>query len=192
MNTDAVVGLINRVIDPWKRRVLLMVGRAVLRAADDSAGLQRVTMEVFKDDPVSDIERFQDFGFSSVPLPGADGLCLFIGGNRNHGVLVKVDDRRYRPKNLAGGESIQYTHDGSYVHLKVGGNGKIQAETLLEIASLLVTMSGDLQVAGKWGCNGASPQAPAAIGPLANQGQINAAVADIKTALIANGIGVAG
>lgn len=61
-------------------------------------------------------ELFQQYGFASRPLPGAEGILLFIGGADN-AVVIATEDRRYR-LTLEDGETAIYTDEGDKVHLK--------------------------------------------------------------------------
>ena len=38
----------------------------------------------------------------------AEGIAVFLGGQRNHPVVIAVDDRRHRPMGLKPGENAQY------------------------------------------------------------------------------------
>ena len=44
--------------------------------------------------------------------PAAEGIAAFIGGQRNHPVVIGIDDRRHRPMGMKPGESFQYDHQG--------------------------------------------------------------------------------
>ncbi|MDR2551460.1 MAG: phage baseplate assembly protein [Desulfobulbus sp.] len=72
-------------------------------------------------------EYFQHYGFTSSPLPGAEGILVNKG---NHIVLIATDDRRYRIA-LEGGEVAIYTDEGDHVHLKRGRVAEIVTETLV-------------------------------------------------------------
>ena len=111
-----------------RNRVMLMLGRAVLSAINDNGGVQVVQATLLEDELRGDLERFQEYGFTSVPLPGAEALVAFIGGNRDHGVVVAVEDRRYRLHGLKGGEVAIYTDEGDFIHLQ--RNRKIEVKTL--------------------------------------------------------------
>ena len=194
MSNDGTIRLFRKLIAPLSRRVMLMLGRAVVRAISDSEGLQRATIEVFKDDLLSNLERFQDYGFTSAPLEGADALVGFIAGNRDHGIVIKIDDRRYRLKPIAPGEVAMYTDEGDVVHIKRGGTILVQATTKLEIATPLVTMSGNLEVTGTakstgaFGCNGATPQTKVTLPANATNDATSYALNNaIKQLLINNG-----
>ena len=104
---------IRRVMAPLERRVMLMVGRAVLTAIDDGPRLQVVQMRALAGETVDEAERFQDYGFTSVPLEGAEAVLVCPGGIRQHPLAIAVDDRRYRPKGLRPGEACAYTRENT-------------------------------------------------------------------------------
>lgn len=93
-----------------RRRVMMMIGRAVLKVIDDSTGLQIVQVEALAGEVIDRAERIQSYGFTSHPLPGADALVLAVGGMRQHPVVL-VDDRRHRVKDLGEGEVAVYTDE---------------------------------------------------------------------------------
>lgn len=153
----------NRLIDPLKRRVYLMVGRGRINGTTDSTGLQRVKLEMLAGEVRDLMERLQQYGFTSRPLDGAEGLAVFHGGNREHGLMIACDDRRYRIKNLEKGEVAIYTDEGDKIHLKRNGlidvvaatkvkatapTVEVVASTKVILDSPLTELSGDLQVDG--------------------------------------------
>ena len=93
-----------------RRRVMLMVGRAVLTVVNDATPLQTVQVEGLPGEIIDGAERFQMYGLTSHPLPGADALVLAVGGIRQHPVVL-IDDRRHRVKELAEGEVCIYTDE---------------------------------------------------------------------------------
>jgi phage gp45-like len=46
-------------------------------------------------------------GGSAMP-EAAEGIAIFMGGQRNHPVVIAVDDRRHRPMGMKPGENAQY------------------------------------------------------------------------------------
>ncbi len=140
-------------LDRLQRRVDNLVARAIVRVVDDSRRLQGLQVEIPRSADLAPevheaCERFEDYGFTSVPLPGAEAVGLFVGGFRTHPMIVSVADRRYRLKNLQPGEVAIYTDQGDKIVIKRGGTIEVHASTKVEITSPLVTMSGDLEVAG--------------------------------------------
>lgn len=140
---------------PLRRAVANMVSRAVVKLVNDAAGMQVVQLGLLAGETRDQAERFQQYGFTSVPLEGAEAVVVFVGGTRDHPLVVCVDDRRYRPKGMQDGEAQMYNHIGDYIHIKADGSIKVVAAMkvditapLVEITAPLVTMSGDLEVAG--------------------------------------------
>ena len=48
----------------------------------------RFKLEAFSGDMHDDVERLQQLAFTGVPLVGAEGIVLFVAGNRDHPVLI--------------------------------------------------------------------------------------------------------
>lgn len=112
---------VNRMLGPLAGRVQMMIGRAVIAAIADDAKAQALQLELLTDEVHDGVERFQGYGFTSHPHPGAEALVAFVGGTRSHGVVVQVEDRRYRLKNIAAGEVAIFDDLGQAVHLKRDG-----------------------------------------------------------------------
>jgi hypothetical protein len=49
---------------------------------------------------------------ANIKGKAAEGIALLLGGQRNHPVVIGVDDRRHRPMGMKPGESFQYDHQG--------------------------------------------------------------------------------
>jgi phage baseplate assembly protein V len=101
-----------------QRRVMGMIGRGVVKIVNDSLKMQGMQVSMLSDETRDKIERVQNYGFTSVPKEGAEAVVLFLGGNRDHGIAIAVDDRRYRLKGLESGEVAIYTDEGDSVALK--------------------------------------------------------------------------
>lgn len=113
---------IGRLLRPLQNRVANLLARAVLRRVDDSQDLQQLQVDALDGETRDAVERFQQYGFTSVPEDGAEAAVLFVGGHRDHGIAVAVDDRRHRLKGLASGEVALYHKDGARVLLKANGS----------------------------------------------------------------------
>lgn len=118
-----------------------MVSRAVVSLVNDAAKLQALQVTLMADQVPDDAEHFQHYGFSSVAHAGAEGIALAVGGSTGHTVVINVDDRRYRIKNLASGEVVLYDDLGHTVHLTRNG-------IVINGAGHPVTVNGDLVVNG--------------------------------------------
>ena len=107
--------------DRLMSRLRGMVSRAVVSLVNDSLKMQGLQVTLMAGQTPDDAEHFQHYGFTSVPLPGAEGIALAVGGSTGHTVVINVDDRRYRIKNLPGGEVCVYDDLGQKVHLTRAG-----------------------------------------------------------------------
>ena len=108
--------IFDKLIAPLRRRVRLMVSRAVLSAISDGNGLQIAQVKLLEGEVRDAVERMQNYGFTGVPLAGAEGVMVCVSGNRDHGIVIAMDDRRYRIKALQSGEVAVYTHLDKQAH----------------------------------------------------------------------------
>ena len=99
-------------------RIRMLVARGNVRLVDDAAGIQIVQVSAMKGETRAQLERFQAYGFTSVPFHGAEAVVLFVGGDRAHGLVLSIDDRRYRLQSLESGEVALYTDEGDKIVLK--------------------------------------------------------------------------
>jgi len=139
-----------------RNRVMLTVARCVVSLVNDSLKMQTVQAQLLKREVRDGIERFQNYGYTSKPHPGAEGVVLFVGGNRDHGLCIAVDDRRYRLTGLADGEVAIYTDEGDKIHLKRGREIEVTTTTMTIHASTecffdtpLARFAGDVQADGE-------------------------------------------
>ena len=118
-------------------RAMHQIVRLTLNKSNDNPMMQEMAFDGMNSEGRKIVERLQNFGMSMVPMPrdeqqggsqgggggtggdgspmkgpAAEGIALLIGGQRNHPVVIGVDDRRHRPMGLKPGESFQYDHQG--------------------------------------------------------------------------------
>lgn len=110
---------ISKLIEPVRRSIRLAIGRCVIEAVKDSSGLQTLKVSLL-DGEIKELERVQEFGFTSSPPVGSEGVCVFVGGTRSNGICIATDDRRYRVKTEEGQTAI-YDQSGAMVFLKNDG-----------------------------------------------------------------------
>lgn len=126
-------------------RVMMMFGRGVLRAVTDTGARQQVQVELLKDELRDGLEHMQNYGFTSHPL-GGDVAVAFLGGNREQGIVLVVDDRRYRIP-LQAGEVAIYDDLGNKIEL-LREMVKVTAVQHLEVQAPTIKLIGDLEVIG--------------------------------------------
>ncbi|WP_338664987.1 phage baseplate assembly protein V [Pararoseomonas sp. SCSIO 73927] len=126
-------GQFQRLIAPLRRRVMLAVGRAVLHAATDGQGLQKLQVTMLADETREDVDHVQTYGLATAPLAGAHVVVVCVGGSRDHPVAVAVEDPRFRPGGLGAGEVCLYSYQdagGAGHRVILTGERKIRAEGL--------------------------------------------------------------
>lgn len=121
---------LRHLLRPIEVRIANAIARAVVDRIDDSTKLQTLQLGVLDGEDVDDAERFAEYGFTSVPLPGAEAVVVFPNGDRAHPLVVAVDDRAERPTGLASGEAMIYSTHGQTVYLKADGSVEITGTEL--------------------------------------------------------------
>lgn len=116
---------LQKLLQPVHRRIANLVSRAVVARVDDGTKLQTVQVELLAEETRDGLERFQQYGLTSVPETGAEAVVLFAGGRRDVGYVLAVDDRRYRVTALAPGEVALYSKAGASVVLKADGSVEV-------------------------------------------------------------------
>lgn len=106
------------------------LGRATLEQTDDTKPMQEIQSKNFSGEGMDTVEHVHPYGFSARPqVPdkvggikrAAEAFLSFIGGNRSHGVVVAVGDRRFRLFNLQPGEVGLHDDQGHQIHITRSG-----------------------------------------------------------------------
>lgn len=126
-------------------RVMMMFGRGVLRGVKDNGPRQQVQVELLKGEVIDDVEHMQNYGFSSHPK-GGDCAVAFTGGSREQGIVLVIDDRRYRIP-LEAGEVAMYDDLGNKIEL-LRDMVKVTAVQHVEVTAPTIKLIGDLEVIG--------------------------------------------
>lgn len=138
-------------------RIRRIVTRVVVQLVKDDPQMQALQLQAYEGLVRDMVERFQNYGLTSVPLDGAEGIALTVGGSTNHMVVICVDDRRYRLKGLVAGEVALYDDLGQCVHLTRAGivvKGGGLPVTITDTPK--VTLDADVDITGNLQVNGAS------------------------------------
>ena len=128
------------------QRVMNMIARGRVSGVDDSNGMQFVQVSLLRDEAKADVERFQQYGFSSVPPAGSEAVCLFVGGGRDHGIIMSIDNRKSRIRGQASGEVGMYSDEGDYIVLKRGNTIEVGTDRLVVHADVEVEVEVPLLV----------------------------------------------
>ncbi len=122
--SDSIVRFINKIVGKLESRIMNMMVRGVITAINDQGGLQIIQATGLADEVLDNAERVQQYGFTSNPPAGSEIVALFVGGNRDHPVIIAVDNRDHRLKELESGDSALYSLAGNYIRLQAE-DGKI-------------------------------------------------------------------
>lgn len=133
-----------KLIDPIKRSAMSMISRIVLRSVIDTGGLQTIKASILADFTKDGMERMQNYGMTSNPPVGSEGLAVFVGGNSDHPVVICIDNREFRFKNLAPGEVVFYSDEGDSIEFRRGHIVNIITHTLNLTASVAINMTAPL------------------------------------------------
>lgn len=131
--------LINKMITPLARRVGNMLARGVVTGVEVDGNQQVLQLRLLAGEARDRVEHFEPFGFTSHPKAGAEHLTAFLDGDRNHGIVLVVNDRRYRLSGLPEGGVALYDAHGSSIALNADG-------TITQTAAVIY-VTGELHVA---------------------------------------------
>ena len=140
MRESIVREIITRMLKPLRERVLMLATRVVVSAIDDSKKVQVLQVKGLADEDLADIEHFQNFGFTSHAPKNSEALMISIGGNREHSIVIALENREKRFKDLEEGESVQYFDDKNYFAVRKGGKFEVKNDSneLIEVLVDLV------------------------------------------------------
>ena len=113
----SILNSVRLMLRPLARKINLLVSRGVIGRVNDSKKCQELQVSLLADEVADEVERFQDYGFTSVPFNGAEALFVAVGANRAHGIVVSSNDRRHRPLDLNEGDVCLHTDAGPRVYL---------------------------------------------------------------------------
>lgn len=102
-------------------RLNLMVSLGRIKTGNDTGNVQLLQVQLGQDEIHDNLPRLGEYGHASLPPKDADVLILFIGGNRDNGVVIATGHIASRLKNLQPGESAIYDDLGQKVHLTRNG-----------------------------------------------------------------------
>jgi phage baseplate assembly protein V len=130
-----------RMTNKIKTKIFSIFGRGIVKLIKASQGTQTVQVVGLNGENITDVERMEEYGFTSFPEEDSEAVMAFLNGNRDEGVVLCINDRRYRPKDLSKGDVVVYSKSGSKIMLK--SNGNIEVESTGDI----ILNTGD---AGNW------------------------------------------
>ncbi|EPY01348.1 phage baseplate assembly protein [Magnetospirillum fulvum] len=113
---NMILAEVDNRLEYLKNRVKLGLGKGVLHMVEDGGPCQTVQATFLIGETRDGMERPQDYGFTSHPLPGMQPFAGFFGGDRSNGFVIAMCDRQFRIELLKG-EVAMYDDLGQKVHL---------------------------------------------------------------------------
>ncbi len=114
-----MLNVINKLLEPIRNKIILMITKAVIKSVNDSADIQLVKVDLGNGEIITSVERLQNFGFTSNPEDGTPALVLCLNGEREHPIIIATDSED-RP-NVTPGNSAVYNATGTNIKL-LGGD----------------------------------------------------------------------
>lgn len=102
------------------RRILMLIGRGEIKLVDDSKVVQIVQVNLGPLETRDNTPRSAEYGFASNPPAGTDCVLLFVGGDRDNGIVIATNNKGARLKNLQPGEVAIHDDQGRWIWLKRG------------------------------------------------------------------------
>lgn len=121
------------IFNELKRKVMMMVANGIIEVVTNSgAPQQKAKLSLFAGELRENFDLFQDYGFTSRPLDGAEAVAVCVGGSRDNGLVIATEDSRYRVA-VENGEVCIYTDEGDKVHFKRNNIIQVDCNTKLQI-----------------------------------------------------------
>jgi phage baseplate assembly protein V len=128
------------------RKLARKILRGIVSLTYDSTGIQRVQVRTLNGD-VYELPRYQQYGLTANPQNSSEAVVLMT--DESNGIVIAVDDRRYRLTGLAKGEVALYDDLGSKIHLQRDGNILIQCSTKVILDTPDVHATGNITADGE-------------------------------------------
>lgn len=140
---------VQKLLAPLQRRLRLIADRGIVTRVDDSRNRQNLQIKILADEVADDVERFQNYGHTSVPPDGSENIVLGIGGARAGLVAIAVEHKGSRPKGLEEGDSCLYHLEGHTIILRNDGAIELTAKTvIINATEKLTIISPDTEIQG--------------------------------------------
>lgn len=154
MVNDAIKRYIERMIRPIIRRQLSSLVRAEVVDVVEDISRQALQVIIENDEGGDNIERFQNYGFSSVPPKGSEAILAALKSNLAQRIALAVEKKELRPK----GDPLDvFVYHAEGHHLRLTKDGKLfisvtdailDATNSLTIISPQTLIEGPLHVTG--------------------------------------------
>ena len=112
---------LGKMLAPFARRLGNMLARGSVAAVNGSGKMRTLQIRMMSDETKDNVEHFEPYGFTSEVKAGSEPIAAFFDGDRSHGVVLVVADRRYRLTGMKSGEVALYDDQGQKIYLTRAG-----------------------------------------------------------------------
>lgn len=145
MNWKAIRAVVREEIRAVRSKAKGMIRRGVLRSGKASGKVQTATVATLADQERDDVELLEQYGLTSVPPVGSEGVVLHPGGDTAHPLGVAFGSRAVRPTDLGVGDVALYSLGQSEVRIRADGSIAI---TNVGGASVQINPAGAVSIVG--------------------------------------------
>lgn len=126
-----MINIIKNVTAPLARRISLVTSKCVLNIINDKTETQSAQAEFFTEEVFDDAEVWQNYGFTSAPPKGTEGIALFAGGERVDPLIIATECKGKRFKDLNEGDTSVYSTAGNYIRVNADNSINIKSNKIL-------------------------------------------------------------
>ena len=145
---------LNRLLQPLRRKLQMMLGRAVVSILSSDGAVQRVQVTGEGGGTLDDIEYIEPFGYTGRPPEGQHhGYYMRLNGDGSQLLIFCVDGREYRLA-IDADEAALYNSQGERVHVKNNGEVHVKASTKVFAETPLFECSNDCVIGANLTVNG--------------------------------------
>lgn len=151
---------------PLERRILNLLTRGVLTRLNQYDGLPIAQIGLNADESHDGVEHFQPYGFHGHAPVGSHVLAGCLGGNRDHPIIIHLDDSASREHAINNsqstvGDALIYTSSGNFIRLtaqdqklfiQTAGNILLHSESTIRLNAQNIEFHADNMI--KWDVGG--------------------------------------
>lgn len=119
---DTIIRTVRRMTRGLSGKMRGMIRRSTLGALGEGTSGQTIQAKTTADDVDDEVELFEQYGLTSIPPSGSEGLVLRVGGERGSSVAILFGNKTSRFQDLAQGEVALYHNDGHAIIMRTNGD----------------------------------------------------------------------
>ncbi len=143
-----LIGAMGRLERKLKAKLRSLVRVGTLSTVKSDSGRQELQVGTLPEDVRDDVQYFEQYGFTSAPLPQAECIVLNVGGDTGHAVALAAGDRTVRPTDLSGSEVAMYHLNECSIRIQDDATVVL---TTPQLASITINPDGSIDIAAAAG-----------------------------------------